>query len=53
MKIGHKGVEPISSVSWRIRLSMPSCESSRHHHCEKRRSGSRINQAEAQVQDGI
>jgi hypothetical protein len=37
----------------RIRLSVPSCESSRHHHCGKRRSGSRIDQAEAQVQDGI
>jgi hypothetical protein len=31
-KIGHKGVEPMSSVSWRIRLSELSCVSLRHHH---------------------
>jgi hypothetical protein len=42
-KIGHKGVEPI--------LSELSCESSSYHHYGERRSDSRIDQVDAQVQD--
>jgi hypothetical protein len=51
MKIGHKGVEPILSVSLRISLSVISCVSSRHHHCRKRIIDSRIDQVEVQLQD--
>jgi hypothetical protein len=45
--IGHKGLEPISSVSLRIRLSKLSYVLSRHHHYRE----IIIDQVEAQVQD--
>ena len=43
-KIGHERVEPIASVSWRIRWSDISCVPSRHQHDKERRN-------DVQVQD--